>query len=484
MPDTIEIIKIDEVMMKIVADPGVMMELSTILTFMVPGYQFMPTYRNKMWDGKIRLLNYKNHELYIGLLHEVKKFAKSRDYNLIVDEELLSENSFSVHEVKHFLDSLTLPFQPRDYQIKSFAYAIRNHRGLILSPTGSGKSFIIYLILKYYNKKTLLIVPTISLVTQMKSDLISYGIDEQDIHTITAGAKKESDRGIVISTWQSIYKQNKDYFQQYEVVFGDECHLFKSKSLIEIMTKLTKCKYRFGFTGTLDGTLTHKLVLQGLFGEVKQYTKTVELIKDEHLSPFNIKCLILKHTDEECKHVSRLNYQDEMDYLVSNDRRNKFIVSLAISLRGNSLLLFQYVEKHGKVLHDLIQQISPEREVHFVHGGINAEEREMVRERIESNENDLGVIIIASYGVFSTGINAPNLNNVVFCSPSKSRIRNLQSIGRVLRVSEGKDTAVLYDIADDLKHKTKSNFTLKHFIERIKIYNEENFNYKFYNVKL
>jgi superfamily II DNA or RNA helicase len=483
MSDIIKCIKLNEVMMRVDTQPGIRMELSDKLTFMVPGAKFMPAFRNRLWDGKIRLLNAMTGELYIGLLSEVEKFAKARNYECVVDDALSSTENFSSHEAEQFIKDLKLPknFELRDYQIKSFVSSVRSHRSLVLSPTGSGKSLIIYFLLKYYSKKTLVIVPTTSLVSQMKNDFMTYGMDEKDIHCVMAGKEKGSDKPIIISTWQSIHKQPKKYFLQYDVVIGDECHQFKAKSLTSIMEKLVDCKYRFGFTGTLDGTLTNELVLQGLFGEKKMYTKTKKLIDEKRLAPFDIKCLVLKHREEEARDVINRNYQDEMDYLVSHNRRNDFITNLVLNLTGNSLLLFQYVEKHGKILNDLIKSVAPDREVYFIHGGVNTEEREYVRERI-SERNDL--IIVASYGVFSTGINAPNLHNIIFGSPSKSRIRNLQSIGRVLRVSEGKERAVLYDIADDCKYKSKMNFTLKHFIQRVKIYKDEEFQFKIYNLDL
>jgi superfamily II DNA or RNA helicase len=248
------------------------------------------------------------------------------------------------------------------------------------------------------------------------------------------------------------------------------------------MTKLIDCKYRFGFTGTLDGTQTHKLVLEGLFGRSKQFVKTRELIDNNVLANFRIKALVLKYTDSERKQVSKMKYQDEIDFIVGNTRRNKFIKSLAISLKGNTLLLFQYVDKHGRILYDEINKVvQSNRKVFFVYGGTNAETREQIRAITEEEAN---AIIIASYGTFSTGINIRNLHNIIFASPTKSRIRNLQSIGRGLRKGQSKDKATLYDIADDIRNKSKVNYTLKHFAERIKIYNEEEFEYKIYNINL
>lgn len=480
--NTLIITKVNEVYMQIESEAVIRQELHDFFSFAVPGAKFMPAFKNRMWDGKINLFNTMTKELYLGLLPYVEHFAVERDYSIEASEEINAQENFSLNEGKEYISNLKLKLIPRDYQTDAFVHCIRNHRGLIVSPTASGKSFIIYLLAEYYQKKTLLIVPTISLVHQMRSDFIEYGMHEDDIHIIMSGEEKTTDRSVVISTWQSIYKMRKDYFADFDVVIGDECHQFKAKSLTSIMTKLVNCKYRFGFTGTLDGTETNKLVLEGLFGKAKQFVKTKELIDSDHLSAFKIKCLVLKHTDEEKKLASKMNYQNEMDYIVGHNRRNKFIQNLTISLNGNTLLLFQYVDKHGKILYDMIsKKVQEGRKVFFVYGGTDADTRENIR---SITENETNAIIIASYGTFSTGINIRNLHNIIFASPSKSRIRNLQSIGRGLRKGEAKDKAVLFDISDDLRHKAKVNYTLNHFAERVKIYNSEEFEYKIYNINL
>ena len=475
--------KENEVFMKIDAEPVIRQELSDYFTFNVPGAKFMPAYRNRMWDGKMRLYNAMTKELYLGLLPYVKHFADEREYDVDIVDDIDNTENFSVKEANEFISTLKTKFSPRDYQLDSFVHLVRNNRGLLVSPTASGKSFIIWLLTQWYGDcKTLIIVPTTSLVHQMRSDFVEYGSDENDIHMIMSGQEKNTDCRIVVSTWQSLYKMRRDYFSQYDVVIGDECHLFKAKSLTSIMTKLIDCKYRFGFTGTLDGTQTHKLVLEGLFGRSKQFVKTRELIDQNVLANFKIKALVLKYKESERKQVSKMKYQDEIDFIVGNTRRNKFIKSLAVSLTGNTLLLFQYVDKHGRILYDEINKVTTsDRKVFFVYGGTNAETREQIRAITEEEEN---AIIIASYGTFSTGINIRNLHNIIFASPTKSRIRNLQSIGRGLRKGESKDKATLYDIADDLRNKSSVNYTLKHFSERIKIYSEEEFDYKIYNINL
>jgi superfamily II DNA or RNA helicase len=263
----------------------------------------------------------------------------------------------------------------------------------------------------------------------------------------------------------------RGFFNDFNVIIGDEAHLFKSKSLVSIMTKCDNAKYRFGFTGTLDGSQTHKWVLEGLFGPSYKVTQTKELIEKGHLSKLQIKILLLAHDPHKFN-----EYEEEIQYLISHDKRNNFIKNLVLDLKGNSLVLFNRVESHGLPLYELINNsATKERKIFFVHGGVNTEERELVREITERENN---AIIVASYGTFSTGINIRNLHNVIFASPSKSRVRNLQSIGRVLRKGNNKTQAILYDIADDITYNSKKNYTLNHLIERVKIYNEEDFNYE------
>lgn len=482
--DIVKVEKVDEVYNKVRCDPGLAHEMSEYFTFTVPGAKFTPAYRNKIWDGKIRLYNPMTQLLYAGLLPYVARFCRERSYTLELASDFSTE-PFTDEEAREFASTLELTMEPRDYQIEAFTYAVQHRRALLLSPTASGKSFIIYLITRFYmglcNARTLIIVPTTSLVSQLASDFGEYGYEgHASIHRITAGVDKRASAQITITTWQSIYKMPKDWFDQFDVVIGDEAHLFKAKSLTNIMTKLKDCKYRFGFTGTLDGTQTNKLVLEGLFGAVKKVVTTSDLIDQKHLAEFKIKAILLKYSEDICKLIKSYDYQAEMDWIVRCPQRNEFIKNLALSLQGNTLLLFQFVEKHGKILKDIIEK-STDRKVFFVHGGVEGDEREEIR-RIVEDESD--AIIIASYGTFSTGVNIRNLHNIIFSSPSKSRIRNLQSIGRGLRRSSTKTESVLYDIADDFSIKSHRNHTLMHFYERMKIYNEEKFQFKVYPINL
>ena len=483
---SLKIAKKNEVHLTVDAEPHVQQELSDYFTFDVPGAKFMPQYRNRHWDGKIRLFSTATGEVYVGLLDKIISWARKSDYNVeFIENETygtpFEENEeISLEGVKDYMTAIS-SHKPRDYQIDGVFDALRNNRRLIISPTGSGKSLMIYAVARYHvgrKRRILLVVPTTSLVEQMYKDFTDYGWDvEKYCHRVYSGRSKSTQQRVTISTWQSIYKMDRQWFSQFDVIIGDEAHQFKSKSLINIMSKMRDTKYRYGFTGTLSGTQTHKWVLEGLFGPSYKVTQTKELIDKGHLSKLQIRVLILKHHDQKFD-----TYEDEIQYIIGHPKRNRFIRNLAVDLRGNTLVLFSRVATHGQILFDSINSfVKNGRKVFYVHGGVEAQEREEVRTITESESN---AIIVASYGTFSTGINIKNLHNVIFASPSKSRIRNLQSIGRVLRKGDKKSKAVLYDIADDISYKSRKNYTLNHLVERIKIYNEEQFNYEIIQISL
>lgn len=481
--DVLTVEKLNEVYLRITGEPHIEQELSEYFKFDVPQAKFMPAFRKRQWSGSIYLYSLRTKTIYCGLLKHLEQFCKERDIKINYLTEF-NYQDFTLEDAEKFINLISPSRVPRDYQLDAFVNCVKEHRSLTLSPTGSGKSLIIYLLTRLYtfnpsSRKALIIVPTINLVHQMANDFVSYGYDNEKIYRITAGVEKHSSVPVFITTWQSIYKMPRQWFEQFKIVIGDECHQYKSKSLTSILTKLTHCKYRFGFTGTLDGMQVNKLVIEGLFGPTKRVITTKELIDRKQLADLNIKILVLKYTEEMCKLAKDFTYPDEMDFICGDVNRNEFIKKLASDIKGNTLILFQYVEKHGKILYDQLSQT--DKICHFIHGGIKGEDREEIRSIVENSNND---IIIASYGTFSTGVNIVNLNNVIFASPSKSKIRNLQSIGRGLRTSDTKKTATLYDIADDLTYKNKRNYTLNHLLERVKIYDSERLPYETHNIKL
>jgi len=480
----------DYSMIYVQCEPGIGAELSDYFSFYVPGHKFMPAYKHKVWDGKIRLYNRMTGELSAGLYAYVIKFCSERGYTCETHENEygLPAKSNELIDYDVFIDNSNLPFPPYDYQINAVEKALKRTRGILLSPTGSGKSYIIYLIIKYYleiikQNKVLIIVPTTGLVEQMYNDFKTYGMDVDKLcHKIYSGKDKNTNKSIIISTWQSIYKFPKKWFEIYGMVIGDECHGFKSKSLSSIMNKATQAQYRFGTTGTLDGTLTHKLVLEGLFGPVYKVTTTKQLQDNDTLAALDINVLLLNYSEQLRKDFGKKTYQEEIDWIVQYEKRNKFIRNLACDIDGNTLVLFQRIDKHGKPLYDLINtKIKNTRKVFYVSGETATVDRESIRNIVEKQKN---AIIVASMGTFSTGINIRNLHNIIFASPSKSQIRVLQSIGRGLRKSDDGRPTNLFDIADDLHWRTRKNFSLIHSAHRVKIYKQEQFNYKITQVNL
>ena len=481
--ELVNIERVNEVYIRVRTESGIKMELSKHFEFEVPGAKFSPAYRNKIWDGRIRLFNAMTGMIYSGLLPHIVKFCATRDYECEVDAQLKPDEAVQDTAGYDLAKEFDTIYEPRDYQNNAIVHALKNNRSLLLSPTASGKSLIIYLLSRFHaeqGRRVLIVVPTISLVTQMATDFVEYNKNRPlNIHKIMGGVEKNIDAEYTITTWQSVFKEKKDWFSKFDMVVIDEAHLAKAKSITGIMEKMPDCKYRYGLTGTLDGTQTHKLVLEGLFGAVFDVVKTKTLIDDKTLADFKIKSVVLSYPDVIRKANTGKTYQEEIDWIVRNESRNRFIRNLAWSLPGNTLILFQFVEKHGKVLHPILAR--EDKTIHFVHGEVKAEDRENVRHITETTDNN---IILASYGTFSTGINIRRLDNIIFASPSKGKIRNLQSIGRVLRKGNGKEKAALYDIVDDLQWKNRKNFAVSHFIERVKIYTEEGFDFKIYNVDI
>ena len=487
----IEVHKKNEAFVEIACDDrGILMEIADHFTFYVPGYKFMPAFRNKLWDGKIRLFNASNQMLPYGLWNNLKKFADNRGYNIKISEDVLPE-AVEDSQLVDFIQGLQIPFPIRDYQMSAWHHAVSNQRAILVSPTGSGKSLIVYMLMRYYldshDQNVLIIVPTTSLVEQMYKDFMSYSKNNgfpvsDEVHRIYSGKERlDFPQRVVITTWQSAIRCPRDWFEQYGMVIGDEAHTFKAKSLNTIMERLENASYRIGTTGTLDGNQVHELVLTGHFGEPLNVTSTKELIENQTLAELNIQCLVMKYSDEVRKTFGKKKYQEEIDFLVSNEARNRFIQNLTLDQKGNTLVLYNLVEKHGKPLYEKLKKSAKDREVYFVSGAVSADQRELIRELTETQSN---TIIVASLGTFSTGINIRNLNNIIFAAPTKSQIKVLQSIGRGLRRPEDGKPTTVYDISDNLSWKRRKNYTMNHAVERIKIYESQEFTYRLHEVPI
>ena len=492
----IKVEKLNEVYLRVMCDDhGIEQDISQFFTFEVPGARFTPAFKARIWDGRLRLFDMHRKTLYVGLLDYLIKFAERNDLEIEYKNDVISKTIVTASEVETYTNDLNLhgkgnKIEVRDYQLDAITQGIYNNRSILLSPTGSGKSLIIYALMRWHldnDRKCLIVVPTTSLVEQLYSDFEDYSsangwLTADNCQKLYSGFSKDFTKEVLLTTWQSIFRQPKEWFDQFDVLFGDEAHQFKAKSLTSIMEKLTDTKYRIGTTGSLDDSKINKLVLEGVFGPVHKVTTTRKLMDANKLAELKINGIILKYDDSTRKEMNKATYPQEMSFIVGNIKRNKFIRNLTLNTEGNTLLLFQYVEKHGKILYDMIKdKVAEDRKVFFIHGGTEALDRENIRHIVEEEPN---AIIIASFGVYSTGINIPSIENIIFASPSKSKIRNLQSIGRGLRLKDGKTYCNLYDIADDLSYKSWRNHTIKHAAERYKLYTEEEFSVKLIEVVL
>jgi superfamily II DNA or RNA helicase len=488
----VTVTKKNESIVRVHAEPSILQELSDLFEFEVPGAKFSPKFKSGYWNGKIRLFSMLSGELPLGLLSKVYAYCKENRYEFEDKCELVREDI--TEEVwDEFIDHLSFcskgePIAAHDYQIDATYKALIRGRSILLSPTGSGKSLMIYMMLRWHEiqeRKQLIIVPSIQLVEQMYNDFADYATEDtwdvsKSCAKIYGGKEKNFKKNLTIATWQTLITMPKEFFEQFDVVYGDEVHGAKAKSLTDILNWCVNAGFRVGTTGTLDGTKINTLVLEGLFGPVVNVTTTKKLMDEDTLADLTVKGLVFQYPDEQCKYVANhaKKYQEEVAFIISHAHRNEFITDLALSREGNTLVLFQFVEKHGQVLYDIIKEKlehdTTKRKVFFVHGGVGGEEREDIR-AIVGNETD--AIIVASFGTMSQGVNIPTLQNIIVASSTKSRIRILQSIGRGLRRTDEKTTCTVYDLGDDLSWKSRQNYSLLHFIERIKTYAEENFTY-------
>lgn len=484
----IKLTKVNECFMKIEGDRGPLYEIYERFSFFVPGYKFMPKYKSGFWDGKVKLFNLKTRLFYIGLLEDLIEWAETEDYELEIDDALLNQREMTADHLEKFIKYLKIPESktPRDYQKTAILDAINNRRGGFLSPTSSGKSLIIYIITRFMmstGKHILIIVPTTNLVAQMASDFIEYNNgNELPIHSIMAGVDKTIKKEITISTWQSLIKMPVEWFDRFSCVIGDEAHLYKAASLVKILESCRNSTDRFAFTGTLSDSLTDKMQITGLFGRFKQVTTTEKLMKDGHISNLNINGIILKYPKEDCKLVrANKQYQDEIKFINSHEKRNKFIIKLLNNIKGNTLVLFKRVDTHGVLIYNMLKEAVDENtEVYFIAGNTSTEDRENIRKLVDK-KTDKRIIIVGSMGTMSTGTSMNKIYHVVFVSASKSRIATLQSIGRGLRLDGVTNSVTLWDIVDDFRIGVYVNFALKHFLQRVKMYDSEKFKYKLIN---
>jgi superfamily II DNA or RNA helicase len=469
-------------------------EIYRHFAFFAPNYKYAKTYKAGVWDGMTKLYNKDNGTLPAGLYWALRDFCAERDYTIEIHESPVYGNPKAVYDVSDdeldsFFQNLPLPFPPYKHQMDAVKHVIRSLRSLLVSPVGSGKSYIMYLVIRYLlskvDGKALIIVPNTNLVGQMFGDFEEYSSADpnfeisENMAKIMAGRSKENLPKITVSTWQSIHMMTPDFFDQFEIVIGDEAHLFAAASTTKLMNATRRARWRIGATGTLKESKMHELQLQGLFGPTKNVATIKELQDKKILSQIGISIIRMTYPEEmkkelrvfdpKIKKTRYLTHIEENALIASLDKRNEFIAKLANSLQGNTLVLYRLVDKHGKPLHKKIQQFA-DCPTFFVSGATSADRRNEIRAEIEDADKS---ITVASYETFSTGMNAKNLRNIIFASPYKSKVKVIQSLGRTLRLSKDGKPAKLFDIVDELKSGQYIAATTRHGRDREKIYVKE-----------
>ncbi len=484
--ETVRVTAIDHVNMRIEGEHSLLMELHEYFAFRPPNYQWSPLFKSKVWDGKIRLFKLNPQTIYRGLLPQLQSWADRLNYSIEYTDEIALSNNISLVEAANFIKGLNLPHVPHQHQVEGFLNVARRNRSIELAATGSGKSMLAYMLVRYFDVKTLIITTKTGLAAQMVANFAEYGGATwalEHCHMVTAGIEKSSAKPIVITTWQSVYRQPKTYFQQYQMVIGDEAHHYDAKSMMSIMEKMSNAKIRIGLTGRLEDSKVHELILQGLFGPIHEPATSKQLRDRGVIAEPKLKVIMLKHTLKDCqKFAGGKDYRAEREFVITHSKRNTFICNLALSLKGNTLVLYRFVEAQGKPLYEeLLAQSQADKPIFFINKDTSAEDRELIRLTFGKLDN---AILIASTGTFVEGSNIPTLNNAIMATPVKSKITVLQSIGRLLRVKDDKTSAEIYDIVDDLTNGPKINYLMKHAIARMQLYKKSEFSYKTYRVQL
>lgn len=486
---------------KIEASNSLIMEIREYFSFEVEGARFNPKFKWGSWDGKIRLMD-NNGLLPIGLVTMLVKFANENEYSVYVDDMFQPETLISRPDFDAWIENMSIfsgdkEIKPYYYQADSVFEAINSQRRTLNLPTSAGKSLIQSLISRWYFEnmegKILMIVPTTALVDQMIDDFTDYRLfDRSMLLGIRGGTKRDSNAVVYVSTWQTACKQPPEWFEQFGCLLVDECHMATGAQISKIVKNMVNCRFKFGLSGSLRDGKSNVLQYIGMFGDVFRPVTTKTLMEEGQVTELKINSIFLRYQDDETIIMKGSDYQKEIKYITEHRKRNAWICKLSLKLakekNQNTLVLFKNI-KHGKLLYEALK--TKHDKVFYISGETDTETRTVLK---KAAEIDNGMIIVASYGVMSTGVSIKNLHHVIFAHPIKSKIMVLQSIGRVLRLHGSKSIATLWDIVDNIAVKTKSktakkkyshvNYGMKHGLERIQRYNSEKFDYNIVEVAL
>ena len=409
------------------------------------------------------------------LIFSILEFLQTQDikFNIELTDEF--KNIIFIPELKESLTKLNLEL--RDYQEESVKLALKNKSGVIILPTSAGKTLVIATLVRsiqeQHNFKALILVPDIQLVAQTYSDFIDYGISEAEITKWTGSTEPDKNAKIVISNAQILLSEKQDLslLKDIKLLVIDEVHKLKYGNKINKVVEQIPALFRYGFTGTLPDYKIDQWNIFGKIGRVIYFKESIDLRDQNYISQVHVAALKLTY-----KNVPQFTtpsiynptagYEEEITWLQTNPYRNNIIIKLVNKSDKNTLIMVDRIA-HGEELLKILQE-STNKQVHFVHGAVEIEEREMIRKLMEEHDN---VACIAISKIFSTGINIKNLHNIIFAAIGKARIKIIQSIGRSLRKHSSKKMATIFDIWDNLRYGNK------HMVERLALYDREQIPY-------
>lgn len=479
--------KVNSSCVHLVCEDGLSHRIYNVFSAYAPGYRFNPRFKMHVWDGKVRCYNPMSQILPIGLLNNLLIWCDQHNiqYSLQGFKDGLTDTIDKEDLEKQMNSYITAGFQARDYQVNAVHAALTNRRGVLLSCTGSGKSLMIYTFLRYLldNKdvhRAILIVPSVSLVEQMYSDFQDYGWDDLEDHVemLYSGKKPTFKKEILISTWQSLEKEDQEFFEVYDACVVDECHQAKCSVVTRLLKLMHNAEYKIGTSGTLPTEISEQLQINSVIGNVLFELKSCELIARGYLTKLNIAAIFLKYPEAFIAENKERTYPEEVKMVEEYPNRNKvlnFIIDHTSPM--NNMLILVNHRNHLRDVETYLHENYPDKKVSIITGDVKAKVREEIRTGIEDED---GTILLATYQTMSTGVNIPKLHAIMLFSNSKSRIKVLQSIGRGLRKHNSKNKVIIYDIVDDLSYKKRTgriakNYCMQHFDERSNYYIEQEF---------
>jgi superfamily II DNA or RNA helicase len=500
----VKITKIDESYVKVHCNDDIALNLALAFSTMAKGYEFDQKYRSGIWDGRIYQYNYTNDTIPLGLTFKLSKYLKhTLNIDVTIDESIfVKADLFSDEYITDFIKNTIghTQYDPYDYQLQAIREIIYHRRLTIVCATGSGKSFIMFvavcMILYHYTfiKTILVITPNVGLVNQLISDFDEYSRHSDNTFSKAficnyRDKKPNTTNPIHVTNYQQICKRPTSFFNKFDMVMADECHNVSNnevKNFAKCSLNSINAVFKIGLCGKMSEDKTLRLNCEGIFGPIKTIREAYELIQSGQLSKFKAIAITLKYSEDRRHEFYRWindksvpankKYQMETEFLNAQNDRRQFICKLAVTRKHNTLILVTRRPTSGNLIYEELKKMT-DKTVFYVHGGIKAEEREKIRKYANLHNN---IIIVATMRTFSIGINIKNLHNIILAESIKGEIQLIQLIGRELRLHKSKDIAILYDISDDLRLSSNHqyNYSLRHLISRISIYDNDKLDYE------